>query len=138
MEEIGGVSKRTPLNNDQPRDAQPLNRSKSSISVRHEDLRTELGQLDNSTLHRRPSSFQDITHQPTRLGTTPSRSRRESPPSWSKSAWAPATTTTRPDDTLNFDDAISTRDIPLQNRSQMSHRTHQPHNPPHPPHHTSP
>src|SRR6218665_3214438 len=99
MEELSGVSNRPPLINDQPRDAQPLNRSKSSINVRHEDLRTELGQLDNSTLHRRPSSFQDITHQPTYLGTTPSRSRRESSPSWSKSAWAPATTTTRPDDT---------------------------------------
>src|SRR6218665_1736046 len=70
MEDLSSVSNRPPLINDQPHDAQPLNRSKNSISVKHEDLRTEPRELDNSTLHRKSSSFQDLTHQPTYLGTT--------------------------------------------------------------------
>ena len=43
MKEQGRVSDRPALINNQPRDAKPLNRSKSSISVRHENLRNGIG-----------------------------------------------------------------------------------------------
>src|SRR6218665_2968131 len=75
MEDLRSVSNRPPLINDQPHDTQPSNRSKNRISVKHEDLRTEPRELDNSTPHRKSSSFQALTHQPTCLGPTTRRMR---------------------------------------------------------------
>ena len=71
MKKRGRVRNRPTIINDEPRDAKPLNWSKSSVSVGHEDLRMGNRNLDSSTLHRRSSSFQDVTHQPTSLGSTP-------------------------------------------------------------------
>lgn len=70
MEERGRVSDRPAVIDNQPRIVRPLDRSKSSISVRHEDLRIEEWNLDSSRLHRRSSLLQDVTHQPTSLGST--------------------------------------------------------------------
>jgi len=72
VEEHRRVGDRPAVVDDQPPDPQTLNRGESSISVRHEDLRVEKWDLDSSTLHRRSSSFQDVTHQPTSLGSTAS------------------------------------------------------------------
>ena len=58
MKKRGRVRNRPTIINDEPRDAKPLNWSKSSVSVGHEDLRMGNRNLDSSTLHRRSSSIQ--------------------------------------------------------------------------------